>query len=93
MINSEYLDRLKPIKEYDFISGEKLIILDERNSLADGWYVGFGYIDDNANAILSALFNYSLDNGKITGFYGVTNGGIYELVGDQLVQKNFATQN
>lgn len=92
MINSEYLDKLKPIKEYEFISGEKLIILDERASIGDGGFVGFGYIDDNEGIVYPTLFNYNLENGKVTGFYGVANGVILEIVGGQLVLKNIATQ-
>ena len=86
---------LKPLHEYNFISGQKLIILDERFSVGDAGYVGFGYVDDaNEGTVYPALFNYNLDdNNKVTGFYGVTNGMILELVGNQLVIKNIAVQN
>ena len=92
MINSEYLDKLKPIKEYEFISGDKLIILDERVSLGDAGFVGFGYIDDNAGTLYPTLFNYSLENGKVAIFRGVANGALIELVDGQLVYKDIATQ-
>ena len=92
MANSEYLDKLKPIKEYEFISGQKLIVIDERFSLADAAFVGFGYVDDNANTLYPVLFNYNLENGKITGFLGVANGVMLELKGNQLVISSIATQ-
>lgn len=76
---------LKPIHEYDFISGEKLIVIDERISLGDDGFVGFGYIDDNEGTVFPTLFNYSLSNGKVTNFLGVANGRIFELIDDQLV--------
>ena len=82
---------LKPIHQYDFISGEKLIILDERVSLGDGGFAGFGYIDDNEGTLYPALFNYNLDNGKVAGFYGVADGMIFELTTDNLLADHFAT--
>lgn len=85
---------LKPIKEYDFISGQKLIILDEKFSVGDAGFVGFGYVDDSVEGtVYPALFNYNLENGKVTGFYGVGNGMILEIVGDRLVIRNIATSN
>lgn len=88
MVDSEYLDRLKPVKEYDFVSGEKLIILDERFSSGDDGFVGFGYVDDNEGTVCPALFNYHLDNGKVTAFLGVANGVIFELIDNQLIRYN-----
>ena len=93
MLNSEYLNKLKPIKEYDFISGEKLIILDERASIGDGGFVGFGYIDDNEGTLYPTLFNYISDNDIVTVFYGVANGMMFELTGDQLLQYNLSTSD
>ena len=92
MINSEYLDKLKPIKEYEFISGEKLIILDERASIGDDGFVGFGYVDDNEGTVYPSLFNYHLDNNKVTAFFGVANGVILEIIGNNLVTHNIAIQ-
>lgn len=92
MVNSEYLAKLKPIKEYDFISGEKLIILDERFSVEDDGFVGFGYVDDNQGAVYPALFNYMLNNNKVIGFYGVANGVIIQLADGHLVTHGIAIQ-
>lgn len=93
MVNSEYLDKLKPIKEYDLISGQKLIILDEKFSVGDAGFVGFGYIDeDNGGTVYPALFNYILENGKVTGLYAVANGIILEIVAGKLVMHTIATE-
>lgn len=93
MANSEYLDRLKPIKEYELISGEKLIVLDEKFSVGDDGFVGFGYIDDGIDTVYPALFSYNLENGKVTGLYGIANGIILEIVAGKLVTHAIATQN
>ena len=82
---------LKPIHEYNLISGEKLVILDEKFSIGDDGFVGFGYINDNMDTIYPALFNYSLENDKVTSLYGVANGMMLELIGDQLVMSDLAT--
>ena len=81
---------LKPIHEYNLISGEKLVILDEKFSVGDDGFVGFGYVDDNMDTIYPALFNYSLENDKVTSFYGVGNGMMLEIIGDQLVISDLA---
>lgn len=93
MVNSEYLAKLKPIKEYDFKSGEKLIILDERFSVEDDGFVGFGYVDDNQGAVYPALFNYMLNNNKVIGFYGVANGTLLEIIDNELVASGLAIQS
>ena len=81
---------LKPVHEYNLISGEKLVILDEKFSVGDDGFVGFGYVDDNMDTIYPALFNYSLENDKVTSFYGVGNGMMLEIIGDQLVISDLA---
>ena len=84
---------LKPIHEYNLISGEKLVILDEMFCVADDGFVGFGYIDDNVDTIYPALFNYYLDNGKVAGFSGVADGLMFEIMDNNLVLHNLATSD
>ena len=81
---------LKPLHEYNLISGEKLVILDEMFSVGVDGFVGFGYVDDTMDTIYPALFNYSLENDKVTSFYGVGNGMMLEIIGDQLVISDLA---
>lgn len=83
---------LKSLHEYNFISGQKLIILDERPSIADSGFVGFGYVDDNLGTVYPTLFNYMLENNKVTSFYGVANGLIIQLENNQLVTHDIAIQ-
>ena len=83
----------KPLHEYNLISGEKLIVLDEMFCAGDDGFVGFGYLDDNVDTIYPALFTYYLDNGKVAGFSGVADGLMFEIMDNNLVMHNLATSD
>ena len=85
---------IEPIHNYKIQSDTgvyRLIVLFEKYDSVNGNYCAFGFLEYEGDTIYPGFFDYSIDNGAITHFYGVFESNIFELNGSTITQSAIST--
>ena len=79
----------EPIHSYEIqadIVGYRLIVLFEKYDSINETYSAFGFIEHDGDSIYPGVFDYSINNGAITYFYGVFENKVYQLDGGSITE-------
>lgn len=87
---------LEPIHNYKIQTASDvytLIVLFEKYDAVNENYCAFGFLEHEGDSIYPGFFDYSVDKGAITHFYGLFKDSFYELLNGSITQTAISTSS